>query len=53
VFLLLLYSNAHDAQSRFNERVVETIVGVAIAYVFGLGLPALMERLRAWRASRT
>ena len=41
VFLLLLYSRPQDAASRFNERVVETLLGVGIAYAFGLGLPAL------------
>jgi hypothetical protein len=46
VFLLLLYSRPQDAASRFNERVVETVVGVAIAYLYGLALPALVRRLR-------
>lgn len=46
VFLLLLYSRPQDAASRFSERVLETVLGVGIAYVFGLGLPALTRRLR-------
>lgn len=46
VFLLLLYSRPQDAASRFNERVVETLLGVGIAYAFGLGLPALEGELR-------
>lgn len=46
VFLLLLYSRPQDAASRFNERVVETLLGVGIAYAFGLGLPALARALR-------
>lgn len=46
VFLLLLYSRPQDAASRFNERVVETLLGVGIAYAFGLGLPALARELR-------
>ncbi|MBV9941092.1 MAG: hypothetical protein JO262_03095 [Solirubrobacterales bacterium] len=41
VFLLLLYSHAQDAASRFGERVLETLLGVALAYLFGLVLPAL------------
>ena len=43
---LLLYANPADAQSRFNERVGETLLGVALAYVFGLLVPWLATRLR-------
>jgi uncharacterized membrane protein YccC len=46
VFLLLLYSRPGDAASRFTERLLETLLGVGIAYVFGLGLPALTRRRR-------
>ncbi len=46
VFLLLLHSDPHDAAFRFNERVLETLLGVAVAYALGLGLPALMQRHR-------
>jgi hypothetical protein len=46
VFLLLLYSRPQDAASRFNERLLETVLGVGIAYVFGLALPALAQRQR-------
>jgi hypothetical protein len=49
VFLLLLYSRPQDAASRFTERVLETVLGVAIAYVFGLGLPALTAAARGAR----
>jgi uncharacterized membrane protein YccC len=31
VFLLLLYSRPQDAASRFSERVLETVLGVAVA----------------------
>lgn len=41
VFLLLLYSDPQDASSRFIERLVETLLGVGLAYLFGLALPAL------------
>jgi hypothetical protein len=41
VFLLLLYSHPQDAATRFSERLLETVLGVRIAYVFGLVLPAL------------
>jgi uncharacterized membrane protein YccC len=47
VFLLLLYSRPGDAGHRFGERVTETILGVAIAYAFGLGIPAVRARRRA------
>jgi Fusaric acid resistance protein family len=47
VFLLLLNSNPHTAASRFNERILETLLGVGCAYVFGLALPALAKRRRA------
>ena len=50
VFLLLLYSNPHTAASRFNERLLETLLGVGLAYVFGVGLPALARR--AWIPGR-
>lgn len=46
VFLLLLYATPEDAGSRFVERLGETLLGVGIAYVFGLAIPALGRRLR-------
>jgi len=51
VFLLLLYSRPQDAASRFSERLLETLLGVGIAYAFGLALPASAQRPR--RASST
>lgn len=44
VFLLLLYATPEDAGARFDERLGETLLGVAIAYVFGLAIPALRRR---------
>jgi Fusaric acid resistance protein-like len=41
VFLLLLYSDPDAAGSRFDERVVETLLGVGLAYLFALALPSL------------
>ena len=41
VFLLLLYSRPQDAGSELDERLLETLLGVGVAYVFGLGLPAI------------
>jgi uncharacterized membrane protein YccC len=40
---MLIYSRPQDAGSRFGERVGETILGVAIAYLFGLLLPRLLD----------
>ncbi|HEY0279351.1 MAG TPA: FUSC family protein [Solirubrobacterales bacterium] len=44
VFLLLLYGDPQDSASRFNERLWETVLGVGLAYLFGLVLPALEAR---------
>ena len=44
VFLLLLYSEPENAAHRFNERVLETILGVGLAYLYGLALPKLIGR---------
>ena len=46
VFLLLLYAHPQDAASRFGERLLETLLGVAIAYLFGLVLPPLTRRAK-------
>jgi hypothetical protein len=51
VFLLLLYSEPGDAESRFNERLLETLLGVGIAYLFGLVVPRLLERRRRPRGA--
>lgn len=45
VFLLLLFADPGTAGSRFGERVGETVLGVGLAYVFGLALPAFAQ----WR----
>ena len=44
VFLLLLYAQPESAASRFNERLLETLLGVGLAYAYGLALPALVQR---------
>ena len=44
VFTLLLQGAPAEGQDRFNERLSETILGVAIAYLFGLALPRLAAR---------
>ena len=46
VFLLLLYADPQDAASRFGERLLETLLGVAIAYLFGLVLPPPARRAK-------
>jgi hypothetical protein len=46
VFLMLLYSDPHTATKRFNERVLETLLGVGIAYFYGLALPAVAQQRR-------
>lgn len=51
VFLLLLYSKPDDAASRFGERLLETLLGVGLAYVFGLALPALTRRRPSRRST--
>jgi hypothetical protein len=52
VFLLLLYSDPGSAGARFDERVVETLLGVGLAYVFGLVLPAVGLSFEASPGSR-
>lgn len=47
VFLLLLYSDPQSADKRLNERLLETVLGVGIAYLYGLALPALANRRRS------
>jgi hypothetical protein len=49
VFVLLLYSNPDQAGWRLGERLGETVLGVALAYLFGLALPAWTAR-RAQRS---
>ena len=44
VFLLLLQAEPAAAAARFGERLGETVLGVAIAYAFGVALPTLRRR---------
>jgi hypothetical protein len=46
VFLMLLYSDPQTATKRFNERLLETLLGVGIAYLYGLALPAVALKRR-------
>jgi hypothetical protein len=44
VFLMLLVNSPDDAASRFWERTLETVLGVGVAAVVGLLVPALLAR---------
>lgn len=44
VFLLLLYGSPQDAEHRFFERLLETVLGVAVALLFGVAVPSLRNR---------
>ena len=46
VFVLLLYGSPQDAASRFDERVGETLLGVGLAYLFGVVVPSLSRGSR-------
>jgi uncharacterized membrane protein YccC len=49
VLVMLLYDNPTVAneQWRFDERVGETVLGVGLAYLFGVLLPDVLRRLGA------
>ena len=44
VFLLLLLDSPEETTARFLERVNETVLGVSLAVIFGLLVPALLRR---------
>ena len=46
VFLTLVHGHQTEAGAKFDERLVETIIGVALAVVFAWGVPVLTSRLR-------
>ena len=46
VLSLLIQADLDQAGARFLERTGETVLGVALAYLFGLVLPAVWSRLR-------
>ena len=50
VFLMLLYGNPGQAVDRFWERVLETLFGIGVAYVFGILVPQAMLRRRSQAA---
>jgi Fusaric acid resistance protein-like len=49
VFLLLLAADPKQAPDRFGERLGETLLGVAVALVFGLLVPLIARRVRPAR----
>ncbi|WP_072807405.1 FUSC family protein [Rhodococcoides yunnanense] len=42
VLLLLIAPSPEDATFRFNERLTETVLGVGLAWLFGIALPAVL-----------
>jgi hypothetical protein len=44
VISLLIYSTPVAAQSRFHKRVLETVLGVAVAVMFGVAISPLPRR---------
>ncbi len=46
VLLLLLNGNPEETATRFGERTLETLLGVGLAYLFGLLLPAVLTSTR-------
>ena len=53
VFLLLLVGSPQDTTGRFLERAGETLLGVTLAVVFGLVVPALLARQSRRAAQRS
>jgi uncharacterized membrane protein YccC len=51
LILLLVYQRPEQADNRFFERLVETVVGVGIALFFGVAVPS-MRRQRSDSAAR-
>lgn len=47
VFLMLLGGHLEEATSKVDERIGETVLGVAAAYLFGWAVPVLRQRLRS------
>ena len=48
IFFALLYGQPTtvNIEHRFNERVLETLLGVSVAYMFGIVVPNLASRRR-------
>ena len=48
VFWILPYGQATftNIQNRFNERVLETLLGAGLAYIFAIVVPRFIARLR-------
>lgn len=52
VLVLLLWHNPSDAQWRFLQRTLETVLGVVIALLFGVLLPVITRWVGASRSTR-
>lgn len=52
VFVMLLQAHPEETTQKVGERVGETLLGVALALTFGIGLPAIASRTRPPRGSR-
>ena len=52
VFVMLLQAHPEQASQKVGERVGETVVGVGLAVLFGIGLPALAGHFRVRSAPR-
>ena len=50
VFLMMLGEHPEQTAQKVSERIAETLLGVALAYLFGWLLPALTARVRFRRA---
>ena len=44
VILLIVYGSPEDVSGRFLERVGETLLGVGVALLFGVAVPAMRRR---------
>lgn len=53
VFLILLAPDSQNARGLFVERVGETVIGVGLAFVFGILLPAINQRRPTATAGQT
>ncbi len=51
VFVLLLWNSPADAAHRFNERTLETLLGVGLALFFGALLPSVLTRFGRTRTA--
>ena len=46
VFVMLVGEGPEQASAKVEERVGETVIGVGLALLFGIAVPALVARIR-------